>query len=490
MHASLLPYDTVRVTADDSVQSTPQRNHKAARTGAAETTGPQLMEATGLSFSPSALRTVALPHAHPHTEGAAMGRHTAEHMAEPAAQLATTGGDRIAARATIHPTVTAWRLWTESSWPLLLNIEGQRDKLAEAAVRFIEELIDHGFHRGVAPQFAAYAGITLPPAEILPCLATYRDRKNLIPNLELELFAPYKQWATTTATTAPLLPPTDSPNPFAADTASATPPPPLSGPRRSPAQGGTAASPLNAEPAKAQHIHELTRMLTETRIENDRPRQNIVPPLVPVSDTSPNMAWATDRFALTVWRKLHEALRCRRQGQLSAPGGPMIAPAQGAIQGPMPGPVAPGAFGNPMFMRNAHKPGHCFRCGAYGHWSRDCPNMQQAGHVTGWQLGRTSGTCQDRRRGPIDAADNGTGRRRPAPQPQQRTNCSCPTPQARPPQPQPQALTLRSPPPASLRRLAPLTESPTPTPPPPPALSECLFFFGVFLSMLARAAGP
>ena len=27
-------------------------------------------------------------------------------------------------------------------------------------------------------------------------------------------------------------------------------------------------------------------------------------------------------------------------------------------------------------------------------------------------------------------------------------------------------------------------------PPPPGRLSECLFFFGVFLSMLARAAGP
>ena len=27
-------------------------------------------------------------------------------------------------------------------------------------------------------------------------------------------------------------------------------------------------------------------------------------------------------------------------------------------------------------------------------------------------------------------------------------------------------------------------------PPPAPTLSGCLFFFGVFLSMLARAAGP
>ena len=335
-----------------------------------------------------------------------MGHHTAEQMAELAAQPATTGGDGIAARATIQPTATAWRMWTGSSWPLLLNIEGERDKLAEAAVRFSEELIHHGFHPGVAPQFAAYTGVTLARAEILPCLATYRDRKNLISNFDLGLFAPYEQRATTTATTAPLLPPTDSPNPFAADTASATPPPRPSGPGGRPAQGGTAAGPLNAEPATAQHINKLTRMLTEMRIENDRLRQNIVPPLVPaviekllheelpyswmssiaalfkeVSEASPNTAWATDRFALTVWRILHEELRCRRQGRLSAPGGPMMAPAQGAIQGPMPGPVAPGAFGNPMFMRNAHKPGHCFRCGAYRHSSRDCPNMQQAGHV-------------------------------------------------------------------------------------------------------------
>ena len=289
---------------------------------------------------------------------------------------------------------------------MLLNIEGQRDKRAEAAVRFSKELIDHGFHPGVAPQFAAYAGGNIPPPEILPCLATYRDCKNLIPNFEPGLFAPYEQQTAQTTTTAPLLPPADSPNPFAADTVSATPPQPPSGPGRRPAQGGTTASPLNAEPATAQHIHELTRMLIETRIENDRLRQNMVPPLVPaeidkllheqppyswmssiaalfkeVSDASPNTAWATDRFSLTVWRILHEELRCRRQGRLSAPGGPLMAPPQAAIQGAMPGPVPPGVLGNPMFMRAAHKPGHCFRCGAYEHWSRDLLNMQQAGNV-------------------------------------------------------------------------------------------------------------
>ena len=279
--ASLLPHDTLHVPAEDSLQSTPQRNHEAARTEAAETAGPQLMEGMGLSFLPSALRTVALPHVHPHTASAALGHHTAEHMAEPTAQPATTGGDGITARATIHPTVTAWRLWTESSWPLLLNIEGQRDKLAEPAVRFSEELIDHGFHPGVAPHFAAYAGANLPPAEILPPLAMYRDRKNLIPNFELGLFAPYEQRATTATTTATLPPPTDSPNALAADTASIAPPPPPSGPGRRPAKGGTAASPLNAEPATAEHIHKLTGMLTETLIKNDRLRQNIVPPLLP-----------------------------------------------------------------------------------------------------------------------------------------------------------------------------------------------------------------
>ena len=110
----------------------------------------------------------------------------------------------------MHPSLTAWRLWTESSWPLLLNIEGQRDKLAEAAVRFSKEPIDRGFHLGVAPQFATYAGVTLPVGEILPCLATYRDRKNLIPNFALGLFAPYEPRSTgLTGTTALLLPPAE-----------------------------------------------------------------------------------------------------------------------------------------------------------------------------------------------------------------------------------------------------------------------------------------
>ena len=43
------------------------------------------------------------------------------------------------------------------------------------------------------------------------------------------------------------------------------------------------------------------------------------------------------------------------------------------------------------------------------------------------------------------------------------------------------------------RTMPPRSEKPPETPPQTPLikfLSECLFFFGVFLSMLARAAGP
>ena len=51
------------------------------------------------------------------------------------------------------------------------------------------------------------------------------------------------------------------------------PPPPPLGPGKCPAQGNAiAASPLNTEPAATQHIHELTGMLPEARIENDRLR--------------------------------------------------------------------------------------------------------------------------------------------------------------------------------------------------------------------------
>ena len=40
---------------------------------------------------------------------------------------------------TIHPTLVAWRLWVEASWPLLLSIDENKGKLAEAAMRFSEE---------------------------------------------------------------------------------------------------------------------------------------------------------------------------------------------------------------------------------------------------------------------------------------------------------------------------------------------------------------
>ena len=96
-----------------------------------------------------------------------------------------------------------------------------------------------------------------------------------------------------------------------------------------------------------------------------------------VSGASPNTAWAEDKFALMVWRILHQELRSRRPGKLSAPGGALMAGPPGNILGPAPWP----GFGNTVFARNPYGTGHCFRCGAYGHWARNCPHAQQAGQV-------------------------------------------------------------------------------------------------------------
>ena len=146
----------------------------------------QLMEGTALSFSLSSLRTVTLTLTCSSTAATTMSIHTMGNTTDPTGQHVTASGDVATGRTTVHPTVTAWQLWTESSWPLLLNIEGLGDKPAEAAVGFSEELIDHGFHPRVAPQFATYAGLTFPPAEMRPCLATYRGRNNLIPASSLD----------------------------------------------------------------------------------------------------------------------------------------------------------------------------------------------------------------------------------------------------------------------------------------------------------------
>ena len=149
-----------------------------------------------------------------------------------------------------HPTITAWRLWTETSRPLLLNIEGNTGKLAEAAVKFSKELIDHGFHPGVAPQFAAYAGVTVQNADILPCLAAYRERKGLMPNFQLGMFTPYTATQTApTAQTRSLLPPrtptTHSPR---------TPP---TRPRRPPDRAGD----QRREPNRRRHRWPQSRRL-------------------------------------------------------------------------------------------------------------------------------------------------------------------------------------------------------------------------------------
>ena len=182
----------------------------------------------------------------------------------------------------------------------------------------------------------------------------------------------------------------------------------------------------------AQHIHKLTKMLTETRIENDRPLQNIVMPLVPaeidnllheqlpyswmssiaalfkeVSDASPYRTWATDRSALTVRRILHEEPCCRRQGKLSTPGGPLMARARGGVQGHIQGPVPPSQATASVAERTGIGRGTAQTC------SRPDTSSRPPREI-GWQLDHTSGICQVRRRGRVDGAGNGIGRHRPA----------------------------------------------------------------------------
>ena len=278
--SSLVPAETMRVPADLLLQSTPQRSAKAARTGDVTETGAQLMEGTGLPFSPSALRTVALPQEAQTASTTTSGTEASVALgaAPPTGSTATmSNAAATAAAPTAHPTITAWRLWTETTWPLLQNIDGSKNRLAEAAVKFSEELIGHGFHPGMAPQIATYAGVAVPAGEILQCLAAYPDRKNLIPNFERRMFIPYPAPSTQPRASAPpaghLLPPADPPNPFAPDTGAAGQPLPQSGRDKRPTPGSTQnTNPTQAEPAVTQHVRELTKMLAETRLENDRLR--------------------------------------------------------------------------------------------------------------------------------------------------------------------------------------------------------------------------
>ena len=130
-----------------------------------------------------------------------------------------------------------------------------------------------------------------------------------------------------------------------------------------------------------RHIDDLVRQLQAARIENDRMRQAIIPPInlqevtillnenLPyvwqqslVSalrveiEAHPEIDFNNNMLIATVWRTIHEEIRNRRQGRHSA-----------AVANPAYQPLVFGGY---------NTPGGCHRCGQHGHWARDCPTSR------------------------------------------------------------------------------------------------------------------
>ena len=132
-----------------------------------------------------------------------------------------------------------------------------------------EEVINHGFYSGVAPQFPTYAGVTVPLTQILLYCAAYRYKNGVIRIFELRMFTPYSP-PTTTRTPSraapPLVPPTEAANRFAPDTSALAPLPLGPVPKPTSNTPTNAIALLGAKSLAGQHIQELTRVLAQTRM--------------------------------------------------------------------------------------------------------------------------------------------------------------------------------------------------------------------------------
>ena len=300
-------------------------------------TSVQMMEGTGLAFSPSR---------------------------NPAAAAAAVANPFAPQEQALHQKMLDWRAWANGPFfTIFENVDDKnRAQINEGTIAFHELITKHGMGQDTLTEFARTAGVELSGMDLLRCLATYRMRQSLVP-----IFAEKRFQQETPPPPAQPQHLGSHPDPSTAQT-------PLTYPAIWPQELPQAV--------QQRHIDDLARQLQAVRFENERMRQTMIPPLnvqevtvllqesLPYvwqqtimsalkvkMDASPQTDFGTNRFYATIWRLVHEELRNRRQGRHSA-----------AVSAPAYQPQFHGGGGY-------HKPGVCHRCGQPGHWARDCPHM-------------------------------------------------------------------------------------------------------------------
>jgi hypothetical protein len=250
-----------------------------------------------------------------------------------------------------------WRDWVTGPFQTLLKTPDMTASLHAWILDFHEEITDCGVTNEVLLSFASHAGfMDVDVADVLSMLAAYRARRGLSPDFGQLCFQ-----------VVPAAPRAGGP-------------------------GGSISSDLpNAVESHAWTAQDILALLQQAQSVAVNNRQDLTPPLdthqvaalggqqVPYRWMSSMILafqelakqegvegavppWRNDPFVLAIWRLLHEELRVRDMGGRPPPM-------------PHPGPRGP-----------LHRQGPCFKCGAVGHWSRDCQGRFASGAPTGVQV--------------------------------------------------------------------------------------------------------
>ena len=243
--------------------------------------------------------------------------------------------NKVTTTGPIHQSLQDWVKWIKGPYSTMCKNNTMLAKIDEWEIDMEEYMIDNNMPTNGPKEFAMAAGLdSLTRKEAIRAIAAYKARKEMIPD-----FTNNKMITTTSTTTSTFQGSIESQN----------------------------------------RMKELVGMLTQTKLENERMKEALIPELTVIEVekllkenlpyawmntlavalleeskvnqlADPTQQWNQHNMVKTVWRVLNEEFRVKRQGRQSAPG-----PNAKAV------------------TASSTTPGACFNCGQVGHWSRSCP---------------------------------------------------------------------------------------------------------------------